>query len=1359
MMKMIITTAGRQALINAEATGTNSVKITHIGVGSGRYTAAESQTALQSEIKRLPIIEGGATGDSAFHVAYKDESKDAYSVHEFGLFLDNGILFAVYSQTEVIIQKIASGVVLLAADVSLTDIDVSQITFGEVTFSNPAATEETPGILAVATAEEVHAGEAKQKALTPDNIQHLTSTETRKGIIELATKAEATTGADATRAITPATAKAILDARIATSAETIAGTNTSKAVSPAGLAALTSTSERKGLIETATTAETLAGTDATRAVTPAGLQAKIEEIDVPASETEEGFIQLASNAEAIAGTNATKAMTPSTTNAAIQNFKGALNSAMVTATGATTARSLANRFADDITPQDFGAKGNGTVDDTAAFTAFEAKISGRDVDLEGLTYLVTSRPTGNNYYNGFFKIGTETIKPIFDFYKFGGTAERFLNVKRDFSESQRGGAALLGADFVRSGAGAGAVVQSAAWDDANRYLYTLHTTTGDLGVVNRFSTMKLGAGIVNTASAYTTASAYIGHQGLAVEYRDGGTVKLWASMAYETAGAPVTSKGTKAVRFSAPTATNQNIDDSVEIFNLFPEVASSSQATTVCISYSGKYLIAKYSVANTNKYRVRIFKVADLTTAGDYSKKYLHEFEIELTRDASTGVTKALQGMACDDRYIYFLAAAYGYAEKHSIYVADMFGNVVDEYRDLSVGKEIGKDVGTTYYEPQSLFFMSLNGQPKLVMQIATGDTAGSRLCHLVALNVRQSYYFPVGTGTASKHGVAIDEQARIVNTEGAANLSLYPSGLSQSTQARSGANQQALARFSDDTAGSSIVFLKSRGGTVGVSKSAIAGDIIGQLHFLVDNGNIDYSGTVQGARAGYIEGGVFESSTLSTAGTENIGVRGYLRFYTCSDANSRSGVGVELIDNTFRPLADNVHGLGTAQRRWKAVYAATDVISTSDENMKQDVAEIPAKVLAAWRTVDFRQFRFKDEVAKEGDDAKIYFGVIAQRILEAFEAAGIDACAYGLVCKETLEDGSTLYGVRYREALALEAAAARQDIALKADKTANTLGSSATAKDNNCIALGHSATGSGGYSTAVGHSATAIGFYSTAVGYNATASGGYSTALGHSATASYEGSVALGMNAKASGTYSTALGRSASAKDSKCIALGYAATASHEGSVALGMNATGSGFSTALGRSASASGFYSTAVGYNATAFNEQSSAVGYYASASGFYSTALGSNAHGMDYSTALGDSTFSGYRSTAVGCKATASNEGSVALGMNATASGSYATALGYSAMAKLDNSTALFAVNPMAQTKLRVVAVAGATLDESYFVFQHEDVISAVGTGVKISASKFFAMLKSAGGEDYTTTSEGEGGGGGSYYGSSYGSSSY
>lgn len=663
MIRMLITNAGRQALLNAEQTGTNAVTIARIGVGSGRYTPSLNQTELQQETKRLNIIEGGATGDNAFHVAYRDESDDAYSIYEFGLYLDNGILFAVYSSSDLVMQKSASSTAMLVVDVALEDVSTSQITFGSVTYEVAGATSSNAGVVTLATEQDVANGEAVNLAITPAVLGARTATETRTGLIELATVAEAQAGADAVRAITPATAKAIIDYRLASSADTITGASTTKAVTPASLTARTATTGRTGLVELATEAETLAGTDELKAITPKTLKSAISNVKQDASETVKGVVQLATTTETQAGSDTKKAVTAAGVKSAITNFSGNINNAKVVATGATSARTLASRFADGITPKDFGANGNGTNDDTNAFALLEDKVKNRMVDLEGLTYKVTSIPSNNHYYNGKWLVGTVTTRA-----------------------------------------------------------------------------------------------------------------------------------------------------------------------------------------------------------------------------------------------------------------------------------------------------------------------------------------------------GVFFDNNNRITNADGHENISFYPSGLSQYTQARAGTCQLALARFTNDTPGAMLVLFKSRGGAVGASKSVLPGDTISQINFIADNGKVDYGESTVGARVGYITCAVADNSTITSSGSTNVGIRGAVRIQACSDGATRDGEGVEVMDNTLRPTIDDTLNLGTSNRRWKAIYATTDVISTSDENAKQDIEEIPDEVLEAWGSVNFKQFKFKDEVTKEGDEAKLYCGVIAQQVMKVFNDAGLNACDYGLICEEEQE-------------------------------------------------------------------------------------------------------------------------------------------------------------------------------------------------------------------------------------------------------------------------------------------------------------------------------------------------------------------
>ncbi|ASK99957.1 phage tail protein [Xanthomonas citri] len=169
-LKLKITTAGRQALVNAEQTGTHAVTIAAVGLTSAAFVAQAGLTALPSEIKRLTTIGGSVTAKDTIHVSVRDESNAVYSCYGFGLYLADGTLFAAYGQPALLVEKSGAASVLLAIDVVLADVDTAQITFGDTNFTDPAATVEVPGVVRLATDAQAIAGVDKERAVSPANL-------------------------------------------------------------------------------------------------------------------------------------------------------------------------------------------------------------------------------------------------------------------------------------------------------------------------------------------------------------------------------------------------------------------------------------------------------------------------------------------------------------------------------------------------------------------------------------------------------------------------------------------------------------------------------------------------------------------------------------------------------------------------------------------------------------------------------------------------------------------------------------------------------------------------------------------------------------------------------------------------------------------------------------------------------------------------------------------------------------------------------------------------------------------------------------------------------------------------------------
>lgn len=102
-----------------------------------------------------------------------------------------------------------------------------------------------------------------------------------------------------------------------------------------------------------------------------------------------------------------------------------------------------------------------------------------------------------------------------------------------------------------------------------------------------------------------------------------------------------------------------------------------------------------------------------------------------------------------------------------------------------------------------------------------------------------------------------------------------------------------------------------------------------------------------------------------------------------------------------MRPVSDNTVTLGAASYRWSTVYAGTGTINTSDAREKQQIRELSEaeRAVAIRLKSMIRAFKFNDAVAEKGDNARIHFGVIAQDVKAAFEAEGLVAEDYAILC------------------------------------------------------------------------------------------------------------------------------------------------------------------------------------------------------------------------------------------------------------------------------------------------------------------------------------------------------------------------
>ncbi|WP_252358678.1 tail fiber domain-containing protein [Escherichia coli] len=184
--------------------------------------------------------------------------------------------------------------------------------------------------------------------------------------------------------------------------------------------------------------------------------------------------------------------------------------------------------------------------------------------------------------------------------------------------------------------------------------------------------------------------------------------------------------------------------------------------------------------------------------------------------------------------------------------------------------------------------------------------------------------------------------------------------------------------------------------------------------------------------------------SAQTVAGTGLIGVGGSGVAY---QGNWILRALLTMFSGSIRPETANSGTCGVAGAPWAGGFTQTAFTVTSDEKFKTAPLEITDAMLDAAAEVNWVQYQYLDRVEVKGaDGARWHFGAIAQRYIEAFERHNLDAQRFGFICYDEWEaspdiideatgrvvtparEAGSGYGIRYEEALALEAALQRRN-------------------------------------------------------------------------------------------------------------------------------------------------------------------------------------------------------------------------------------------------------------------------------------------------------------------------------------------
>ncbi|MFY9995072.1 MAG: hypothetical protein WAK61_08775 [Leclercia sp.] len=677
----------------------------------------------------------------------------------------------------------------------------------------------------------------------------------------------------------------------------------------------------------------------------------------------------------------------------------------------------------NLSPLYYGAAGDGATDDTAAFELLETEATGRVIDLGGRSYVVTKSFIKNSYINGsLIRAGSRRVA-------FGDLKAR----DKQLPLIHAGTSKIYNARHtLRRTAGAGgvfAVIQGCAYDEINDKIFTLSSTSALGYCINSFGVTNAGE-----LGAYDrTRSQLLGHQGLGLHHSPDGKPVLWTSTPYGTDAANTCASMENILNYTGDT---NDVVAGFTTWRLFP-LDGSSASTTPTVSACQNYLLAKKISADGLTCTVRVYDIKAMWASRgiqtDYSEDYLAEFSYQKpSADAST------QSLACDGSFIYVLESHTYTGLANFIYVFELTGRFIERVDITTVGdvEAIADNTGTPVYkEPESLTVMKTDGGYVLNLGLCTyiGVEANGKNVYLFDLgrsgSVVQSkasrsvssktglhgagspnYRYGVREYNDSFHWTVQPTRKGIQTNRDNPILSLdggITGGIQLASDGTEGMSNSWSSRHDNAAEGPRAIMAKSRSGQVSntVFGAVQAGDRLGTMLWAGDTGS-------KLALAAHIKCNAMAAPTANNVATA-------LYFGNTTTAGDYADRWVLTELGHWRPSGAGVYDIATSANAVRNMYIVNSPIITSSRAYKQNETELSDPELRVGLAVYplIKKFRMKASYAEKGEAARYHIGIIAEDIQAAFEAEGLDAFAYGVLCFEKWDDEyQSIYATRLVE-------------------------------------------------------------------------------------------------------------------------------------------------------------------------------------------------------------------------------------------------------------------------------------------------------------------------------------------------------